>query len=185
MTHPDHAESLRLIEALLFASSVSVTEMEIADRLPEGSDVAALLAELEHHYRDRGVMLAKIAGGWTFRTAPDLAQRLKLETTGPRRLSRAAVETLAIVAYPQPATRAVGGRAPSRRGGAARRNEVRGPETPGAGRRGAEWGGVGEGGGVGQGGGKGARGRPGPRPPGEKPRRRGRSPPLPMWRTHL
>ena len=106
MTQPDHAESLRLIEALLFASSVSVTEMEIADRLPEGSDVAALLAELEHHYRDRGVMLAKIAGGWTFRTAPDLAQRLKLETTVQRRLSRAAVETLAIVAYHQPVTRA-------------------------------------------------------------------------------
>jgi segregation and condensation protein B len=106
MTQPDHAESLRLIEALLFASSVPVTEMEIADRLPEGSDVAALLAELEHHYRDRGVTLAKIAGGWTFRTAPDLAQRLKLETTVQRRLSRAAVETLAIVAYHQPVTRA-------------------------------------------------------------------------------
>jgi len=106
MTQPDHTESLRLIEALLFASSVPVTEMEIADRLPEGSDVAALLGELEHHYRDRGVTLAKIAGGWTFRTAPDLAQRLKLETTVQRRLSRAAVETLAIVAYHQPVTRA-------------------------------------------------------------------------------
>jgi segregation and condensation protein B len=106
MTQPDHAESLRLIEALLFASSVPVTETEIADRLPEGSDVPALIAELERHYRDRGVTLAKIAGGWTFRTAPDLAQRLKLETTVQRRLSRAAVETLAIVAYHQPVTRA-------------------------------------------------------------------------------
>ena len=106
MTQPDHAESLRLIEALLFASASPVTELEIADRLPEGSDVSALLAELEEHYRARGVMLAKIAGGWTYRTAPDLASRLKLETTVQRRLSRAAVETLAIVAYHQPVTRA-------------------------------------------------------------------------------
>ena len=106
MTQPDHAESLRLIEALLFASAAPVTETEMADRLPEGSDVAALLAELEDHYRSRGVTLAKIAGGWTFRTAPDLAQRLKLQTTVQRRLSRAAVETLAIVAYHQPVTRA-------------------------------------------------------------------------------
>ena len=106
MTQPDHAESLRLIEALLFASASPVTELEIADRLPEGSDVSALLAELEEHYRARGVMLAKIAGGWTYRTAPDLASRLKLETTVQRRLSRVAVETLAIVAYHQPVTRA-------------------------------------------------------------------------------
>jgi len=106
MTQPDHAESLRLIEALLFASAAPVTETEMADRLPEGSDVSALLAELEDHYRGRGVTLAKIAGGWTFRTAPDLAQRLKLETTVQRRLSRAAVETLAIVAYHQLVTRA-------------------------------------------------------------------------------
>jgi len=106
MTQPDHAESLRLIEALLFASASPVTEQEIADRLPEGSDVSALLGELDEHYRARGVMLAKIAGGWTFRTAPDLASRLKLETTVQRRLSRAAVETLAIVAYHQPVTRA-------------------------------------------------------------------------------
>ena len=106
MTQPDQAESLRLIEALLFASAAPVTETEIADRLPEGTDVPALLADLESHYRERGVSLAKIAGGWTFRTAPDLAQRLKLETTVQRRLSRAAVETLAIVAYHQPVTRA-------------------------------------------------------------------------------
>ena len=106
MTQPDHAESLRLIEALLFASAAPVTEDEIADRLPEGTDVAALLSDLERHYRERGVTLAKIAGGWTFRTAPDLASRLKLETTVQRRLSRAAVETLAIVAYHQPVTRA-------------------------------------------------------------------------------
>ena len=106
MTQPDHAQSLRLIEALLFASASPVTETEIADRLPAGSDVPILLAELEEHYRARGVTLARIAGGYTFRTASDLAQRLKLETTIQRRLSRAAVETLAIVAYHQPVTRA-------------------------------------------------------------------------------
>ncbi len=106
MTEHDRTESLRLIEALLFASAAPVTEAEIADRLPAGSDVAGLVTELEAHYRDRGVTLAKIAGGWTFRTASDLASRLKLETTVQRRLSRAAVETLAIIAYHQPVTRA-------------------------------------------------------------------------------
>jgi len=99
-------DALRLIEALLFASGAPVEEASIADRLPEGADVSALLAELEAHYRPRGVNLAKIAGGWTFRTAADLGQRLKLETTVQRRLSRAAIETLAIVAYHQPVTRA-------------------------------------------------------------------------------
>jgi segregation and condensation protein B len=107
MTQSDsHADALRLTEALLFASAAPVTEADIAERLPEGTDVAAVLAELEAHYRDRGVTLARIAGGWTFRTAPDLGQRLKLEMTVQRRLSRAAVETLAIVAYHQPVTRA-------------------------------------------------------------------------------
>ncbi len=101
-----HAEALRLIEALLFASAAPVEEASIAERLPEDSDVPALLAELAEHYSGRGVNLVMIAGGWTFRTAPDLGQRLKLEMTVQRRLSRAAVETLAIIAYHQPVTRA-------------------------------------------------------------------------------
>jgi len=101
-----HAEALRLIEALLFASAAPVEEASIADRLPDDADVPALLAELETHYGGRGVNLVRIAGGWTFRTAPDLGPRLRLETTVQRRLSRAAVETLAIVAYHQPVTRA-------------------------------------------------------------------------------
>src|SRR5512135_1072143 len=101
-----HAEALRLIEALLFASAAPVEEAGIAERLPEGADVPGLLAELEAQYRGRGVNVVRVAGGWTFRTAPDLAQRLKLETTVQRRLSRAAVETLAIIAYHQPVTRA-------------------------------------------------------------------------------
>ena len=101
-----HAEALRLIEALLFASSAPVEEASIAERLPEDADVPALLDELERHYGGRGVNLLRIAGGWTFRTAPDLGPRLRLEMTVQRRLSRAAVETLAIVAYHQPVTRA-------------------------------------------------------------------------------
>ena len=100
------ADALRLIEALLFASASPVEEASIADRLPEDTDVTALLAELAEHYSGRGVHLVKIAGGWTFRTAPDIGPRLKLETTVQRRLSRAAVETLAIIAYHQPVTRA-------------------------------------------------------------------------------
>ena len=101
-----HAEALRLIEALLFASATPVEEAGIAERLPEGADVPNLLAELEAQYRGRGVNVVRVAGGWTFRTAPDLGQRLRLETTVQRRLSRAAVETLAIIAYHQPVTRA-------------------------------------------------------------------------------
>jgi len=101
-----HADALRLVEALIFASATPVEEASIAVRLPEEADVPALLAELAEHYSGRGVNLVRIAGGWTFRTAADLGPRLRLETTVQRRLSRAAVETLAIVAYHQPVTRA-------------------------------------------------------------------------------
>ena len=101
-----HAEALRLIEALLFASAAPVEEAGIAERLPEGADIPKLLAELEAQYRARGVNVVRVAGGWTFRTAPDLGQRLRLERTVQRRLSRAGVETLAIIAYHQPVTRA-------------------------------------------------------------------------------
>jgi len=100
------ADALRLVEALIFASATPVEEASIAVRLPEEADVPALLQELAEHYSGRGVNLVRIAGGWTFRTATDLGQRLRLETTVQRRLSRAAVETLAIVAYHQPVTRA-------------------------------------------------------------------------------
>jgi segregation and condensation protein B len=99
------ADLLRLVEALLFASAAPLDEAHIAQRLPEGSDVAALVAELAEHYSGRGVNIVRIAGGWTLRTAPDLGPRLKLELTVPRKLSRAAIETLAIVAYHQPVTR--------------------------------------------------------------------------------
>jgi segregation and condensation protein B len=101
-----HADQLRLVEALLFAAAAPLDEASIAQRLPAGSDVALLIAELAEHYCARGVNVVRIAGGWTLRTAPDLASRLKLEQRVTRRLSRAAIETLAIIAYHQPVTRA-------------------------------------------------------------------------------
>jgi segregation and condensation protein B len=100
-----HADALRLLEALLFAAAAPLDETSIAERLPEGSDIGALVAELAAHYAGRGVTIVRIAGGWTLRTAPDLGPRLKLEQTVTRKLSRAAIETLAIVAYHQPVTR--------------------------------------------------------------------------------
>jgi segregation and condensation protein B len=101
-----HPDQLRLVEALLFASAAPLDEATLKERLPEDADVAALLAELEALYRPRGVNVVRVANGWTLRTAPDLAPRLKLERKVSRKLSRAAVETLAIVAYHQPVTRA-------------------------------------------------------------------------------
>ncbi|HXE16515.1 MAG TPA: SMC-Scp complex subunit ScpB, partial [Stellaceae bacterium] len=105
-TELDRAQHLRLIEALLFASAAPLDSEQIAERLPKDTDVAALLAELEGEYRGRGVNLVNVAGGWTFRTASDLADKLRLEKVVPRKLSRAGIETLAIIAYHQPVTRA-------------------------------------------------------------------------------
>ncbi len=102
----DMGHDVRLVEALLFASPQPVAEEEIAARLPEGRDVAALLAALCSDYRGRGVEPVKLAGRWSFRTAEDLAPRLKLRQRRQRRMSRAALEVLAIVAYHQPVTRA-------------------------------------------------------------------------------
>jgi len=101
-----HDEQLRFLEALLFASPESLGERDLAERLGEDADTAALLRELADRYAGRGVNLVRVAGGWTFRTAPDLAPLLKTERPVARKLSRAAVETLAIIAYHQPVTRA-------------------------------------------------------------------------------
>ena len=101
-----HAHNLRLVEALIFASANTLSLDALAERLPDDTDVEALLAELAEHYAARGVNLVKVAGGYGFRTAPDLAQKLKIEQPINRKLSRAAVETLAIIAYHQPVTRA-------------------------------------------------------------------------------
>ncbi|RAU22642.1 SMC-Scp complex subunit ScpB [Paramagnetospirillum kuznetsovii] len=103
MIDPHH---LRLIEALVFASAEPVSERSMAERLPEGVDLAQLLSELEAHYATRGFNLVRRGNGWAFRTAPELAEALKVERTLERKLSRAAVETLAIIAYHQPVTRA-------------------------------------------------------------------------------
>ena len=102
----DRAQELRLLEALIFAADKPLEEAALAERLASESDLAGLLAELEASYRGRGITLARVAGGWCFRTAVDLAPRLMLERTVARKLSRAAVETLAIIAYHQPVTRA-------------------------------------------------------------------------------
>ena len=98
-------DSIRLIEAVLFASAEPLGDDELAGRL-EGGDVTPVLATLRDHYAERGVQLVRVAGKWAFRTAPDLAGRLSVERVSPRKLSRATLETLAIVAYHQPVTRA-------------------------------------------------------------------------------
>ena len=102
----ERADHLRLLEALLFAAPEPLAEDELARRLGDDADIAALLGELAAHYADRGVNLVRLAGGWTFRTAADLAPTLRSERIVARKLSRAAVETLAIIAYHQPVTRA-------------------------------------------------------------------------------
>lgn len=102
----ERRHQLRLLEALLFAAPEPLAEDELAQRLGDSADVAALLRELAEIYAERGVNLVRLAGGWTFRTAPDLAAHLRSERIVTRKLSRAAVETLAIVAYHQPVTRA-------------------------------------------------------------------------------
>src|SRR6185312_8451748 len=99
-------EQLRLLEALLFAAPEPLSEEELGLRLGEEADVEALLRELAELYAERGINLVALAGGWTFRTAPDLASALRSERNVARRLSRAAVETLAVIAYHQPVTRA-------------------------------------------------------------------------------
>jgi segregation and condensation protein B len=99
-------EDLRLLEALLFASADPLDERTLASRLPEGFDVRAALERLQEDYATRGVNLVRIAGKWTFRTAHDLAWLLAREAIEQRKLSRAALETLAIIAYHQPVTRA-------------------------------------------------------------------------------
>jgi segregation and condensation protein B len=102
----DNANILRLLEAILFAATDPVSEDTLAGRLPEGTDVKALIAELQQMYADRGVNLTRVAGKWAFRTAPDLGNILRIERSFVRKLSRAAVETLATIAYHQPVTRA-------------------------------------------------------------------------------
>ena len=102
---PDHAQHLRLLESLIFAGTAALDEEALSERLPNDANVKQLLADLWELYANRGVNLVKVAGGYAFRTAPDLSEKLKIERPVTRKLSRAATETLAIIAYHQPVTR--------------------------------------------------------------------------------
>jgi len=103
---PDDLEIERRVEALLFAAAAPLSAADLARRLPEGADVTAALMALKDRYGDRGVRLECVADRWRFATAPDLAFLMTEERDEPRKLSRAALETLAIIAYHQPCTRA-------------------------------------------------------------------------------
>jgi segregation and condensation protein B len=102
----DLADTEREVEALLFAAAGPLSDADLAKRLPEGADVAGAIAALQARYQGRGVELVAVAGRWRFQTAVDLAWLMTDEQEEPRRLSRAAQETLAIIAYHQPVTRA-------------------------------------------------------------------------------
>jgi segregation and condensation protein B len=102
----DRREKLRILEALLFAAAEPLDEHRLAEHLSAGDDVPALLDELKGFYASRGINLVRVAGKWAFRTAEDLSYLLEKHAIEERRLSKAALETLAIVAYHQPVTRA-------------------------------------------------------------------------------
>jgi len=99
-------DNLRLVEALLFASAEPLAPAQLARFLPDDVNLTAVLNDLEQLYANRGVNLVKRGGRWAFRTAPDLAPRMELEQKVVRKLSRVALETLAVIAYHQPVTRA-------------------------------------------------------------------------------
>lgn len=106
--HPraDRSQHLRILEAVLFAAEAPLSFEKLAAFLPEGADVETLLKDLQANYANRGVNLVQVAGNWTLRTAEDLSFVLRRENIEQKRLSKAALETLAIVAYHQPVTRA-------------------------------------------------------------------------------
>ncbi|WP_150001014.1 SMC-Scp complex subunit ScpB [Iodidimonas gelatinilytica] len=99
------ANHVRMVEAILFAADHPMTLSDIAALIPEEGDAAKAVALLEQSYKHRGIVLASVGGGYQFRTAADLSFLLRREKDDPRKLSRAAVETLAIIAYHQPVTR--------------------------------------------------------------------------------
>jgi segregation and condensation protein B len=103
---PPLPELARMVEAILFASPRPLSTRELAERLPQGADVPEALAHLRGFYAGRGVELVRAGQGWAFRTAPDLGHLMHRQVVESRKLSRAAIETLAIVAYHQPVTRA-------------------------------------------------------------------------------
>jgi segregation and condensation protein B len=103
---PPMAEQERMVEAILFACDRPLTSSEIGARLPQGCDVAEALAHLRSRYAGRGVALVRVGDGHALRTAPDLGWLMQAERVEHRKLSRAGIETLAIIAYHQPVTRA-------------------------------------------------------------------------------
>ena len=103
---PPIAEQERMIEAILFASAEPISVRELNSRMPHGCDAAEALVHLRKRYEGRGVHVAKVGDAWAMRTAADLSFLMKKETVETRKLSRAAIETLAIIAYHQPVTRA-------------------------------------------------------------------------------
>lgn len=102
----DRREKLRVLEALLFAANEPLDEARLASHLTEGDNVRELLADLQAFYAERGIHLVRVSGKWAFRTAEDLSYLLERHAKEERRLSKAALETLAIIAYHQPVTRA-------------------------------------------------------------------------------
>lgn len=103
---PPMGEQERMVEAILFATAEPITSKEIEARMPHGSDASEALVHLRKRYEGRGVNVIKVGDAWAIRTAGDLGFLMQKETVETRKLSRAAVETLAIVAYHQPVTRA-------------------------------------------------------------------------------
>lgn len=103
---PPMAEQERMIEAILFATAEPQSKVQIENRMPHGADVAEALVHVRKRYEGRGVNLVKVGDAWAFRTAPDLGFLMQKEQVEVRKLSRAGIETLAIIAYHQPVTRA-------------------------------------------------------------------------------
>ena len=101
----DLVQETRIVEALLFAATEPVSTDFLAERLPEGTDIGAILEDLQTLYASRGVNVARVAGKWSLRTAEDLSPHLRIERKVSRKPSRAAVESLAIISYHQPVTR--------------------------------------------------------------------------------
>jgi len=103
---PPEAEQERMVEAILFASAEPVTVAELNARMPHGADAKRALEDLSRRYKGRGVEVVRVGEAWAIRTAPDLGFLMQKESVETRKLSRAAIETLAIIAYHQPVTRA-------------------------------------------------------------------------------
>ena len=104
--HAERSQHLRIVEAILFASAEPVSIEKLQEFLPAETNIEGLLFDLQDNYSNRGVNLLQVAGKWAFRTAEDMSAVLRKETTEQKKLTKAALETLAIVAYHQPVTRA-------------------------------------------------------------------------------